>query len=224
LHQAAETPCGKGALGSVCLLWANSPDGPFTQFCTVTSGAPPVDRTVTLLGASGCAYLRAVAEPGANHLVLHVVCLFLKSINPNLAPYGTGDASIFGAPSNLGIYGSAHVGNLGCIVSRTSDARILKLDLLATDHFHASAYPTCLLYNPYPTAMSVSFQVGQAPSDLYDAVSHRTVAKGVKGTAKVTLPSDAAMVLVEIPAGSDHRIKDGRLLVRGVTIGYKAAR
>ncbi len=150
--------------------------------------------------------------------------MFLKSINPDLAPYGTGDASIFGAPSNLGIYGSAHVGNLGGIVGPTSDARILKIDLLATDHFHAPAFPTYLLYNPYGVSQSVSFELGQGPSDLYDAVTHRTVVTGVSGTAKVELPPDSAMVLVETPAGRDQRIQDGRLVVEGVTIDYRPAR
>ena len=56
--------------------------------------------------------------------------------------YGTGDAKKNGwAQTNLGIYGSSHVGYLGAILASTDVAGILKLDLNKTDFFGENESP-----------------------------------------------------------------------------------
>ncbi len=137
-------------------------------------------------------------------------------------PYATGDpqAMKWGPKTDLGLYGSSYVGLLGGIVGRTSDPAILKLDLLATDYFHAPAHPTYLLYNPRPRATSVSFDLPTGRRDVYDAVSRRFVARYVAGKVRVTLPADRAMVLVSCPAGAKITRSHGKALAGGVVIDY----
>ena len=56
-------------------------------------------------------------------------------------PFGTGDAMNGGwAATNLGLYGSSHVGIFGGIIDKTNVEGILQLDLLATDYYHNDAY------------------------------------------------------------------------------------
>ena len=45
------------------------------------------------------------------------------------------------APTDFGLYGSSHVGLMAACIGATNDEKILQLDLLATDFFHAPAYP-----------------------------------------------------------------------------------
>jgi hypothetical protein len=137
-------------------------------------------------------------------------------------PYATGDpqAMSWGPKTDLGLYGSSYVGLLGGIVGRTSDPAILKLDLLATDFFHAPAHPTHLLYNPRSHAVSVRFDLPPGRRDLYDAVSRKFVARRVSGKARVTLPAGRAMVLVACPAPARITRSQGRTLAGGVVIDF----
>ena len=61
---------------------------------------------------------------------------------------------------NLALYMGDHVGFLGGIMSLTDVPGILRWDCLATDWFHAPAYPTWLFYNPFPQARSFHTDVG----------------------------------------------------------------
>jgi hypothetical protein len=123
--------------------------------------------------------------------------------------------------TDFGLYGSAFVGVFAAIISPTEDEKILQLDLLTTDFYREPAYPTYLYFNPYSVDKKVSIEVGTEPRDLYDCVSNRVVALGVTGRAEVTVPADAAVVIVVVPA-SGEMVRDGpRTLIDGVVVDYR---
>jgi len=136
--------------------------------------------------------------------------------------YATGDPIHlhWGPKTDRGLYGSSYVGLLGGIVGRTDDPMILALDCLATDFFHAPAYPTTLCYNPYGAPKRVAVSVGARPRDLYDAVSGRFLARGVSGRARIRIPADRAVLIVAAPAGGKLTHIGGRTLIDGVTVSY----
>ena len=63
--------------------------------------------------------------------------------------------------SDLGLYGSSHVGILGGLVRTTNVEKILQLDLLKTDYYHDKAYPSFLYYNPYDKVKKVEIETGE---------------------------------------------------------------
>jgi hypothetical protein len=140
-----------------------------------------------------------------------------------LGPYATGDPIRlhWGPKTDRGLYGSSYVGLLGGIVGRTSDPKILALDCLATDFFHAPAYPTRLCYNPYTVAKRVALELGTHPRDLYDAVSRRFLARGVAGRACIRIPADRAVLVVAAPAGGRVTRRANRVLIDGVVVAYE---
>lgn len=127
-------------------------------------------------------------------------------------------------PSDLSLYGSAHVGLMAAVINRTDDEKILRLDCLKTDFFHDEAYPTYLCFNPYPEDREVRIDAGVGRVDLYDAVSRRFVGRNVRGRASVRLARDSAAVIVLAPAGG-RITRDGKsLLVDGVVVDFGAGR
>jgi len=142
-----------------------------------------------------------------------------------LQPYATGDAH--GAHSNvlnLCLYGSSHVGALGGVLSRTSDEKILQIDLLRTDYFHAQAYPTFLFYNPYPVVRQFEADFGRQGCDLYDAIANRVLKHNVSGKTSLKLPADTAVVLVAAPVGGQRTRQGARDLIDGVAVQWNCQR
>lgn len=139
-----------------------------------------------------------------------------------MSPCGTGDPVFmqWGPKTDLGLYGSGYVGLLGGIVRTTDQDAILRLDCLATDFCRQPAYPTYLYHNPHPDAREVTVHVGAEPRDLYDAVTHRYLAKGVTGVTRVTIPSQRPVVLVHVPAGAAITFEGRKTLANGVVIDY----
>ncbi len=139
------------------------------------------------------------------------------------SPYATGDA-ISGqwGSTNLVLYGSSHVGMLGGILDTTDVEGILQLDLLKTDFFGADAYPTHLYFNPHAEDMAVTVDLGDGTFDLYDAVSNGFVLMGAGGSVQVTIPADAAVMLVRAPAGGAVTRDANRMLIDGVVVDYGA--
>ncbi len=121
---------------------------------------------------------------------------------------------------NLAPYMGNHIGFLGGIVETTEVPGILRWDCVATDWYHAPAYPTYLIYNPYPTAKTFQTDVGTKPADLYDAVSHQYVKRNMNGSTSMTLAPETAMVLVIIPTGGKAAREGNRILVNGVVVDY----
>jgi hypothetical protein len=124
--------------------------------------------------------------------------------------------------THFSIYSSTSVGVFGGIISKTNDEKILCLDCLKTDYFHGPAYPTHLYFNPHPRDVDVIVEAGEQPSDLYDIVSKRLVAAGVRGRTRVRIASDSAAVLVRIPAGASLKRFNGKLHVNDTVVDFRA--
>jgi hypothetical protein len=140
-------------------------------------------------------------------------------------PYATGDAHA-SDPNvlNFCLYGSSHVGNLGGIISRTTEEKILQIDLLRTDYFHAKACPTFLFYNPHPVSRQFEADFGPQRCDLYDAVGDRVVKHNVRGKTSLELPADTAAVIVAAPAGREPAREGARVLIDGVAVRWDGRR
>jgi len=124
------------------------------------------------------------------------------------------------ATTDLGLYGSSHVGILGGIIKPTNVERILQLDLLKTDYCHAKAYPTYLYYNPCPSTKTVEINVGAEARDIYDAVTDQLLQENVHGRARIPIPSDTARILVLTPAGGKMSREGKRTLIDNVVVRY----
>jgi hypothetical protein len=134
----------------------------------------------------------------------------------------TGEKYVFPPVSNFSLYSSTSVGIFGAIISRTDDEKILQLDCLKTDFFHAPAYPTYLYFNPYHEEKEIQIQAGTKRVDLYDTVSRRWVKKGVEGKTALRLEPDSAAVVVQVPAGAKLMHSGSRMLAGGVVVDYRA--
>ena len=139
-----------------------------------------------------------------------------------VSPFATGDAIGGGwAQTNLGIYGAAHAGILGGIIDTTNVSKILRLDLLRTDYFHAPAYPTYCYFNPYGADSAVSLPLGAGAYDLYNTVTKAFLAQGATGTVAITVPANSAVVVVIAPAGGGMTTDQDRTLINGVVVDYR---
>lgn len=135
--------------------------------------------------------------------------------------YAAGDPLKMGwGKTDFGIYGSTHVGLLGSIVSPTEDAKILRLDLLATDFWRSDAYPTYLYYNPYDIPKRITLPLGDAARALYDATGHRFLSENARGSFSLDLPPDSGTVVVLAPAGGERDRQAKQLLYNQHIIDY----
>lgn len=143
-----------------------------------------------------------------------------------LSPYATGAfiKTLQSASTNLGVYGSSHVGLLGAIIEPTNVEMILQLDLLATDFFQDISYPTFLYYNPYEESKTIEIDVGDDPTDLYDAVSNGFIRRSVIGLTTFNVEADSAIVLVLAPAGGaltvGDKYTDKKVFIDGVAVDF----
>lgn len=145
----------------------------------------------------------------------------LKGISP--VALGDGPNWLAGQPSTsmFSIYGSAHVGIFGSIIRETNVEQILQLDCLATDFYRGSAFPTYLYYNPHSEDKVIEYFNEFESVDLFDAISHRIVAKQITGTGNFTLPANQAMLIVVIPALSKLKRIRGKTMLNDIVIAYK---
>jgi len=135
--------------------------------------------------------------------------------------YAMGDGVKNGwAATDFGLYGSSHVGLMAACIGASSDPKILQLDLLATDFFHAPAYPSYLYYNPYSEARRAAIDVGSSASRLYDAAAKRFVTGPVTGEVEFEIAADSAAVIVVTPADGQISTDGKRLLVDGIVVDY----
>lgn len=140
------------------------------------------------------------------------------------SPYATGDAIRYSwGAIDLGLYGSSHVGIFGGIVSLTEVEGILKLDCLRTDYFRQEAYPTYLLFNPYPEEKKVVLDTEGDSIRIYDAISHAFQQGIWSGKAEVFIPPSSAVLAVLVPSETDIAVEDRRLFAGGVIIDYHDA-
>ena len=136
-------------------------------------------------------------------------------------PLATGDAVRSGwAPTNLSLYSSASVGYLAAVVDSTEVPGILRLDLRKTDVYRTPSFQSFLVYNPYDTEQTVTVPLTFGTYDVYDAAADAFLARGVSGRPSVSIPPDAARVLVFPTAGGAETSVDGRRMVNGIVIDY----
>ncbi|MDA3853905.1 MAG: T9SS type A sorting domain-containing protein, partial [Bacteroidales bacterium] len=138
----------------------------------------------------------------------------------NKSPYATGDA-MGGrwASTNLALYGSSHVGYIGAIISTTNVEAILKLDLCATD-FYASSFPTYLLWNPYDTDTTVTIDVGNSLTDIYNSIDNVFLYTNISGNIQVTIPANNSAILVYIPEEATITTNGKNTLANDTVIDY----
>lgn len=152
-----------------------------------------------------------------NSYIGHEALLQLQSGSP----YATGDAISGGwGATNLSLYSSSHIGIFGGIIDTTNIPKILRLDVLKTDYYHAPAYQTYLYFNPYNEVKSVEIDLGAAAYDLYDAVSKSFISNGSTGKTNFSIQPDAAVLLVLVPSGGSVEYKLNKTLVNGVVIDF----
>lgn len=238
---AAERVDGGHVGNAFQFSYASSPAGPFASAFAVT-GADDAHAVELPAGLQGKLYVKAsstdrtVAGAGQDQLAVDAIAV---SYRDSLGPFAQGDLVVSfinllkdasvpivlyrpaSAATDLGLYGSSHVGILGGIIHETNVAGILQLDLLKTDYFHAKAYPTYLYYNPHTSAETVDIDVGSDAVDLYDAVSDSWIENDVHRRTSFTIPPDAARVVVLAPAVKELQREGKRTLIDGVVVRYK---
>ncbi len=237
---AAERVDGGHLDNSFQFSFANHPDGPYIPAFSISDTEPP---QVVELPAEMRDKLYVKAESrdrvavwnGQDQLVVDAMAISYCS---DIGPFAQGDKVVSfvdlldeatapivlyrpeSAATDLGLYGSGHVGILGGIIQRTSVECILQLDLLKTDYFHAVAYPTFLYYNPYAEAKSVDVEVGEEAADIYDAVSGTYLQQNVRGRIQIKIPADSAIVTVIAPTGRELHSDGKRTLIGDVVVRY----
>jgi hypothetical protein len=206
--------------------YATLPAGTYTDMFTVNNTGGDQEYTYDLpSGTAGTIYVRVRdtnQSSGANaNDTLYVNCMLVITETTAFSPYAMGDGLMCGMGTDFATYGASHVGMLAAVVNTTNVEKILQLDLLATDYYHAPAYPTYLYYNPYAAPQTIDVNVGSAPVDIYDTVSQEMVKINVTGITQVSISADSAMVLVFTPAGGQVTINGTKKLINGVVVDYK---
>jgi hypothetical protein len=146
----------------------------------------------------------------------------LRQYGNAASPYATGDAISAGwAPTNLALYASSSVGYLAAIVDSTEVPGVLRLNLRRTDAYLDSSWASYLVYNPHASEQIITVPLDVGSFDVYDAAADAFLARGVMDSAVVTIPPDAARVLVFPAAGGAETLVGGRLAVNGVVVDYR---
>ena len=144
----------------------------------------------------------------------------------NVSPVALGDGPKWNEKnpieSMFSVYSTSAVGIFGAMVETTDLEGVLKLNCNTTDFYAEKEYPAYLMYNPYLESKDVTYNVAGAETvDLFDIVSKTYLARGVEGSAVVNLPADAAVIVFELPAGSQICKSKNRLTVNDNIIAYE---
>ena len=237
---AAERIDGGHAGNAFRFSYSSRPDGPYMPVFSV-SGSDPAQVVELPADLRNKLYVKAessdrsVGWSGPDKLAVDAMAISYQS---SIGPFAQGDLVVTfidllkeatvpivlyrptSTTTDLGLYGSSHVGILGGIIKPTNVEKILQLDLLKTDYFHAPAYPTYLYYNPYGSAKTVAVELGSEAKDVYDAVSDQFLQKNVQGRAPITLPSDTARIVVLTPVGGKLLREGKRTLIDNIIVRY----
>jgi hypothetical protein len=138
----------------------------------------------------------------------------LKNVTP--VALGDGPNWIKGNPrqSMFSLYSSSPVGILGAIVDTTNVKGLLRLNCNATDFYMLNKYNTYLYYNPYMNLKKVVYKsVGR--HDLFDIISKKYLAKNIKDETEISIPADAAVVIVELPVSTKLAKKGNKVIANG---------
>ena len=126
--------------------------------------------------------------------------------------------------SQFSVYGSGHVGIAGAIISKTNVENILQLDLLATDLYRDSAYPSYLYYNPNGESKEVVISIGDKDLKIYDAIERRFISQKTKFDFTFKVDAESSCLLVLIPATAKIEVDGGKLYADDVIIDYRYSR
>ena len=146
-------------------------------------------------------------------------------LHKGLHPIALGDGPLWN-PNNpresmFSLYSTGAVGLFGAIVETTDVEGILRLNCNATDFYASRPYPVYLMYNPFPEEKAVTYTVDGGRKDLFDIVSRKYLAKGVRKGASIKIQADSSAVIVELPAGSRIGLdENGNLTVNDNIIAY----
>lgn len=132
------------------------------------------------------------------------------------SPYAMGDQSNlgWGGATDYGIYGGAHVGILGGIVSKTDVEQIIRVDLNKTDTLKRSPFQKYLYYNPYPNAKEVTLSLDGIYT-LYNTVTGETLGEGLSGSQKIRIPAEGAVIIALLPSGAEMTAENGLVSANG---------
>ncbi len=145
----------------------------------------------------------------------------MRQVFQGKSPFATGDAVNGGwAETNLALYGTSSIGYLGSQINTTNVDMILQLDLLATDFYRDTAFPTYLYYNPYASPRNVQLQVGGVPVDVYESLSETFIHQDVTGIVPLNIPAGQAMLVTICPANGEIRYDRNRMLVNDVVVDF----
>lgn len=146
-------------------------------------------------------------------------------------PWFGGDPTVYGwAETDLSLYSGAHMGMMATVVQRTNVDGILRINCNAQVS-EREAYAAYLLFNPYDRQMTVEYAVPDGSQnenqnesfDLFDSVQKKVVAAGVSGKTDLVLGAGEAMVIIELPAGSQIEHKGTGYFVQGEQIASDTA-
>ena len=145
----------------------------------------------------------------------------LREMWQGLSPYSTGDALRSGwAETNLSLYSTSSIGYLGSVIKKTNEDKILQIDMLRTDFFRDSAYPSYLYYNPFNIEKSVVIDVGLSPVDVYETLSETFLVENVTGLVNLPIPADNAISIALVPAGGTIEYINNKMLINNVVVDY----
>ena len=237
---AAERMDGGHAGNVFQFSYANRSEGPYTPAFSVSSNGSA--NVVELpAGLRNKLYVKvessdqSIGWSGQDKLAVDAMAISYQS---DVGPFAQGDLVVTfidllndatvpivlyrpaSTTTDLGLYGSSHVGILGGIIKPTNVEKILQLDLLKTDYYHAEAYPTFLYFNPHTSTKSVEIDVGAAARDIYDAVSDQVILKNAQGRARFTISSDTARILVLTPVGGKLSREGKRTIINDVVVRH----
>lgn len=122
--------------------------------------------------------------------------------------------------SMFSLYSTSPIGIMGAIVDTTDVQMILRLNCNVTDFYSARAYPTYLYYNPFTENKAVTYHPA-GKVDVFDIISKKYLVKNIDADTKITIPANAACVLVELPAGTRIERKNNSLNANGNTIAFQ---
>lgn len=117
-------------------------------------------------------------------------------------PWFGGDPTVYGwAETDFSLYSGAHMGMMGAVIHSTDVNGILRINCNAQVS-EQGTYATWLLFNPYDTEKTVTYTLPEGNFDLFDSVKKEIIASGVSETTPITLAAGEAVVIMELPAGS----------------------
>lgn len=137
-----------------------------------------------------------------------------KSSNTK-TPWVGGDPTVYGwAETDLSLYSGAHTGVFAASFEQTDVEQILKINC-NLDQTGAAEFATYLLYNPYDEAKTVTYKLPEGSWDLFESVKKQVIQTGVTGETALILEPRQAVVVAEVPAGSEIVHANGQYMVDG---------